>query len=316
MKKIAMLFPLIAGSCWGAGGIFVRTLKTAGFGNISIMCSRSLVSFCLLLIVLLLYDRSLLRIHLRDLPFFLSAAVNGYLLMNVCYNTSVGILTLTLASVLLCLCPIFVLLLGAVFFHEKITPVKVSCMLAAVVGCALISGVFDSHSELVWSSVGILTGLGSAFFNAIYTINSKQLTERNYHALTINIYVFAITTLILTPFADWNAIGAFVSAAPLKGSAFYFAQALVTSILPNFFYAFSIKYIDSGNAAILSCGAEPTAAMLLAALHRNSRAIRSFGSRAYHQRPDCSDKSVQNGIVDFFAPMPAMHGRRFARCFC
>lgn len=91
MKKIAMLFPLIAGSCWGAGGIFVRTLKTAGFGNISIMCSRSLVSFCLLLIVLLLYDRSLLRIHLRDLPFFLSAAVNGYLLMNVCYNTSVEI---------------------------------------------------------------------------------------------------------------------------------------------------------------------------------------------------------------------------------
>ena len=266
MKKIAMLFPLIAGSCWGAGGIFVRTLKTAGFGNISIMCSRSLVSFCLLLIVLLLYDRSLLRIHLRDLPFFLSAAVNGYLLMNVCHNTSVGILTLTLASVLLCLCPIFVLLLGTVFFHEKITPVKVSCMLAAVVGCALISGVFDSHSELVWSSVGILTGLGSAFFNAIYTINSKQLTERNYHALTINIYVFAITTLILTPFADWNAIGAFVSAAPLKGSAFYFAQALVTSILPNFFYAFSIKYIDSGNAAILSCGAEPTAAMLLGIL--------------------------------------------------
>ena len=266
MKKIAMLFPLIAGSCWGAGGIFVRTLKTAGFGNISIMCSRSLVSFCLLLIVLLLYDRSLLRIHLRDLPFFLSAAVNGYLLMNVCYNTSVGILTLTLASVLLCLCPIFVLLLGAVFFHEKITPVKVSCMLAAVVGCALISGVFDSHSELVWSSVGILTGLGSGLFNAFDNINSQQLPERNYHALTINIYVFAITTLILTPFADWNAIGAFVSAAPLKGSAFYFAQALVTSILPNFFYAFSIKYIDSGNAAILSCGAEPTAAMLLGIL--------------------------------------------------
>ena len=83
MKKFAMLLPLIAGSCWGAGGIFVRTLKTAGFGNLSIMCSRSLVSFCILLIVLLLYDRSLLRIHLRDLPVFLSAAINGYLLMNI-----------------------------------------------------------------------------------------------------------------------------------------------------------------------------------------------------------------------------------------
>lgn len=269
MKKFAMLLPLIAGSCWGAGGIFVRTLKTAGFGNLSIMCSRSLVSFCILLIVLLLYDRRLLRIHLRDLPVFLSAAINGYLLMNVCYNTSVGMLTLTLASVLLCLCPIFVLLLSAVFFHEKITPVKLSCMLAAVVGCALISGVFDTHTAFVWSTVGILTGLGSAFFNAVYTINSKQLTARSYHALTINIYIFAITTLILSPFADWNAIGAFVSAAPCKGAAFYLAQALVTSILPNFFYAASIKYIDSGNAAILSCGAEPTAAMLLGILLYN-----------------------------------------------
>ena len=283
MKKIAMLFPLIAGSCWGAGGIFVRTLKTAGFGNISIMCSRSLVSFCLLLIVLLLYDRSLLRIHLRDLPFFLSAAINGYLLMNVCYNTSVGILTLTLASVLLCLCPIFVLLLGAVFFHEKITPVKVSCMLAAVVGCALISGVFDSHSELVWSSVGILTGLGSAFFNAIYTINSKQLTERNYHALTINIYVFT-------------------------------GHLHFTEFFLRVFHQI-YRFRQRGDS-FLRRGTDRRYALRYPALHRNSRAIRSFGSRAYHQRPDCSDKSVQNGIVDFFAPMPAMHGRRFARCFC
>ena len=28
------------------------------------------------------------------------------------------------------------------------------------------------------------------------------------------------------------------------------------------------------------------------------------------------DKSVQNGACDSFAHMPAMHGRRFARCFC
>ena len=28
------------------------------------------------------------------------------------------------------------------------------------------------------------------------------------------------------------------------------------------------------------------------------------------------DKSAQNGTCDSFAHMPAMHGRRFARCFC
>lgn len=28
------------------------------------------------------------------------------------------------------------------------------------------------------------------------------------------------------------------------------------------------------------------------------------------------DKSVQNGIIDSFAHVPAIHGRHFARCFC
>ena len=269
MKKFAMLLPLIAGSCWGAGGIFVRTLKTAGFGNLSIMCSRSLVSFCILLIVLLLYDRSLLRIHLRDLPVFLSAAINGYLLMNICYNTSVGMLTLTLASVLLCLCPIFVLLLSAVFFHEKITLVKVSCMLAALTGCALLAGVFEKNSDIAWSFLGIATGLGSALFNAVYTLNSKQLTSAGYNALTINLYAFAFTSLVLAPFADWNMFVGYVASDPLNGSLVYLAQALVTSIMPNFLYTNAIQRIDSGNAAILSCGAEPVSAMIFGILLYN-----------------------------------------------
>ena len=183
MKKAAIFMPLAAGACWGASGIFVRTLRAADFNNITIMFSRAIVGFVLLFVFLMIHDRSLLRIRLCDLPVFLSAAINGYLLMNTCYNLTVESLTLSLASVLLGLCPIFVLLLGAVFFREKITPLKVSCMLTALCGCMLISGVFDSTSDVAWSIAGIATGLGSAFFNAIYTINSKQLTERKYDAL-------------------------------------------------------------------------------------------------------------------------------------
>ena len=266
MKKAAVFMPLAAGACWGASGIFVRTLRAADFNNITIMFSRAIVGVVLLFVFLMIHDRSLLRIRLCDLPVFLSAAINGYLLMNTCYNLTVESLTLSLASVLLGLCPIFVLLLGAVFFREKITPLKVSCMLTALCGCMLISGVFDGTSDVAWSIAGIVTGLGSAFFNAIYTINSKQLTERKYDVLTINLYVFMLTAACLLPFADLSMIVDFVcssSGGGTFGILFFLAQALITSVAPNYLYTTSIRYIDSSKAAILSCGAEPVSALIL-----------------------------------------------------
>ncbi len=269
MNKFAVLMPLIAGTCWGASGVFVRTLSAAGFNNITIMTSRAIVGSSLVFLFLFFYDRSLLKIRKRDIPLFLSLAVNGYLLMNTCYNLTVGELTLSLASILLGLCPIFVLLFGALFFHEKITLVKVSCMLAAITGCALIAGVFEKDSDVTWGFLGLLFGLGSAFFNAVYTLHSKQLTEKKYHTLTINLYAFFFTAVVLLPFADWNLLVGYVTSDPLNGSLVYLAQALVTSIMPNFLYTNAIQRIDSGNAAILSCGAEPVSAMIFGILLYN-----------------------------------------------
>ena len=269
MNRFAVLMPLAAGACWGASGIFVRTLSAAGFNTITVMLSRSITGSVLVFLFLLFYDRSLLKIQLRDIPLFLSLSINGYLLMNTCYNLTVARLTLSLASVLLGLCPIFVLFFGALFFHEKITLVKVSCMLAALTGCALLAGVFEKNSDIAWSFLGIATGLGSALFNAVYTLNSKQLTSAGYNALTINLYAFAFTSLVLAPFADWNMFVGYVASDPLNGSLVYLAQALVTSIMPNFLYTNAIQRIDSGNAAILSCGAEPVSAMIFGILLYN-----------------------------------------------
>lgn len=269
MNRLAFFLPLAAGVCWGASGIFVRTLSAAGFNSITIMFSRAITGAVLVFLFLLFYDRNLLKIHLKDVPLFLSLSINGYLLMNTCYNMAVSQLTLSLASILLGLCPIFVLLFGAIFFHEKITLVKVSCMLAALTGCALLSGMFEKSSETAWSILGMACGLGSAFFNAIYTLNSKQLTAKKYHALTINLYAFTLTALVLAPFAEWDTFTGYVAVSPVHGSVVYLAQALITSILPNYFYTSAIQRIDSGSASILSCGAEPVSAMIFGMLLYN-----------------------------------------------
>ena len=142
-------------------------------------------------------------------------------------------------------------------------------MLAAITGCALIAGVFEKDSDVTWGFLGLLFGLGSAFFNAVYTLHSKQLTEKKYHTLTINLYAFFFTAVVLLPFADWNLLVGYVTSDPLNGSLVYLAQALVTSIMPNFLYTNAIQRIDSGNAAILSCGAEPVSAMIFGILLYN-----------------------------------------------
>ena len=98
MNRFAVLMPLAAGACWGASGIFVRTLSAAGFNTITVMFSRSITGSVLVFLFLLFYDRSLLKIQLRDIPLFLSLSINGYLLMNTCYNLTVARLTLSLAS--------------------------------------------------------------------------------------------------------------------------------------------------------------------------------------------------------------------------
>ena len=102
MKRVAFLMPLIAGACWGSSGIFVRTLSAAGFNNITIMTSRAIVGSSLVFLFLFFYDKSLLKIKKRDIPIFLSLSINGYLLMNTCYNLTVNELTPDFRSAFRC----------------------------------------------------------------------------------------------------------------------------------------------------------------------------------------------------------------------
>ena len=65
MKYI--LSTVLAGVLWGIISIFVRTLSAAGLTSLQIMFLRGGLSAVLLLVFLLIKDRSLLKIRLRDL---------------------------------------------------------------------------------------------------------------------------------------------------------------------------------------------------------------------------------------------------------
>ena len=266
MRRLAILLPLIAGTCWGCTGIFVRTLDKAGFDNITITFSRVIVMVAILLVATWIYNRELFSIRKKDLWILAVIGINGFVLMNICYNISITTLSMSLASILLCTAPVFVIIFGRILFGEKITLLRVACMIGALVGCVLLSGIVESGA-LKWSVLGLTMGVISSMTNAAYTIALKEATDvRNIHPLTIQLYTAIIGLIILAPFTDYGTMVSFVAASPVKSSLFLLAHALVASLLPNLLYAVAFLFVDSSVASILASGAEPTAAMLVGLL--------------------------------------------------
>ena len=140
--------PVLAGVFWGSVGVFVRTLTDFGMDNYTVLGSRMAVAVVILFFVILFRDKSLFRIRIRDLGLFLGSRACGLVALNYCYNEAINQLTLSLAAVLLSLSPIFVMIMSAFLFHERITLKKIGCTALAIAGCVLVSGVLQSGG--VW----------------------------------------------------------------------------------------------------------------------------------------------------------------------
>ena len=172
MKKALYLMPVLAGIFWGSVGIFVRILTDFGMDNYTVLGSRMAVAVVILFFVILFRDKSLFRIRIRDLGLFLGSGACGLVALNYCYNEAINHLTLSLAAVLLSLSPIFVMIMSAVLFHERITLKKIGCTALAIAGCVLVSGVLQSGG--VWNLRGVFLGVCSAFCYGVYSVISKE----------------------------------------------------------------------------------------------------------------------------------------------
>lgn len=261
MKKLMSFFAIISGILWGSGGVFVRTLTKMGMDPYTIISTRVIVAVLIIFIGLMIYDKKCFKIRIKDIWIFIVAGMIGMFGINLCYNFAIRELTLSLAAVLLSMSPIFVLVLAAILFKEKITKKKVLCMILALTGCAFVSGVFENTSGMQWTVRGILIGLLSALFYAIYSLISKTAMKKGYHAFTITFYSLLTVLLVVLPLTDWKITFELVETGGAKMMLFMLIHSLCTSVLPYILFTLSLKYIDAGKASILAA-CEPIAAMI------------------------------------------------------
>ncbi|MCZ9885706.1 DMT family transporter [Brachyspira hyodysenteriae] len=271
MKKFIPILPILSGIFWGGGGIFIRRLMELNINSFTVVSSRVIVASIIFFICVFLYDRSLIKIKLKDLWIFVSAGILGILGLNICYNEAVKQLSLSLSAVLLSLSPIFVLIFANIFFKEKITVKKVICMILALLGCFFASGVLETNETMKWTYFGIFIGFMGAFFYGLYSIFSKLAIIKNYNTLTVTLYALISIAVISLPFTDWKALSNVVVENGSGMLVFMLFHSLCTSVFPYAFFTIALGHMDAGKASILASG-EPIAAMF-------------FGIFFYHEIP-------------------------------
>lgn len=260
MKKLYLILPILAGLMFGSSGIFVRTLTQNGIDPTTLLFLRFSIAIIPILIAILFTDKRLFKIDLKDLPLFLVCAI-CIVGLNLCYNESMNSIPLSLAATLLSIAPIFVLIFAYVLFREKITKRKLICMILAIIGCMLMTGVFESDIVNI-PLFGILSGVGAALFWAIYLMASKKSIESGNHTFTILFYSIILISIALIPFTDFGQISNFVNINPTWTILFLIIHSTFSFALPYIFSTVSLNYIDSGVSSILLSGAEPFAALI------------------------------------------------------
>lgn len=261
-KPFILILAVIAGAFWGSVGPFVRYMSARDIGSLTILASRVLVAALLLGIGMLVVNRSWLKIRFQDLWIFVVASLVGMLGLNTCYNEAINYVPLSLAAILLGLYPIFVMILAAIIFKERITRRKIFCMALALVGCVFASGLLES-GQTSFSPLGVAIGFASAIFYAFYSIMSKVAMQRGYNVFTVTFYALLIMGIALLPFTDWGALGRFVSDAPAQHIGFMIAHSACASVLPYILFTLSLRYADAGKTSILAAGMEPISALIL-----------------------------------------------------
>lgn len=230
MRKIYLILPILAGIMFGSSGIFVRTLTQNGIDECTLLFLRFSIAIIPILIAISLTDRKLFRIELSDLPLFLVCAV-CIMGINLFYNESMNTIPLSLAAVLLSLAPIYVLIIAYFLFGEKITSNKLICMMLAIFGCVLMTGLLETNLKSI-PLFGILSGIGAGLFWAFYLMASKKSIENGNHTYTILFYSIIFISIALIPFTNFSQITNFISINPTLVVLFLILHSTFSFALP------------------------------------------------------------------------------------
>jgi drug/metabolite transporter (DMT)-like permease len=159
------------------------------------------VALALLPVLGLLHPR-LLRVTRRDMIYLI---VYGLMLaiFNTLWTFAVALSGAAIATVLVYSSAGFTALLGRFLLRECLNGAKLLSIVLSLGGCLLVAGALDSavwHTGLTGAPLGILAGILSGLWYAIYSLMGRSAAQRGLNPWTTLFYTFGFAAIFLLVF--------------------------------------------------------------------------------------------------------------------
>ena len=261
MKKSASFFIVLASVIWASLGIFGTEMSKMGFSSMQITSLRVTGAAIFFILTLFFTDKSRFIIKTKDLWLFFAMGFGCVLSMSVLYFYTLVNTSMPVASILLYTSPIWVILISAIVFREKITWQKFIALICAFAGCVLVSLNGGQTGEIgIWFFVtGLLSGLAYGMYSILGTFALKK-----YHPYTVttDTFIFAAISswFVANPMETLSVAYEYTHKPTVI--AWMVLVGLITSYIPFMLYTIGLGKTSPGKAAVMAC-TDPLTSTLL-----------------------------------------------------
>jgi drug/metabolite transporter (DMT)-like permease len=195
-KSIRYLLILLAVVFWGTSFVATKTLLLE-IKPVTIIILRLIIASILLTFIAVSTKRNFsLNIKSHGWIFILALIAVFHLWIQV---TGLQYTTASNTGWIIGTAPIFMAIMGLIFYKEKITLIALSGILLAVAGLLILFGKGDITNIGFMENRGDLLVLGSAFTWGVYSTVNKKISL-SYSPLMTILYLFLMMAIIIIPF--------------------------------------------------------------------------------------------------------------------
>ena len=257
MKKYKLGL-IIAMLIWGSIGIFVRYID---FTSSQIALVRAIVGSIFLIVFSMISKEHLSKEKIKSNLLVLVACGIclgfNWIFLFQAYNYT----TISTATICYYLAPVIVMFLSPFLLKEKLTPVKVLCIVAAMIGMLCIVGI-DKSSMGGNNIVGIVYGLSAAcLYAGVVVLNKflKDISGRDSSVVELSVAaIFLIPYVIFTEKISLAGVSS-------KSIILLLIIGIVHTGIAYLIYFTVIQKLESQTVAIYSY-VDPISAIIMSAI--------------------------------------------------
>jgi drug/metabolite transporter (DMT)-like permease len=262
VKLAASLYAIMSISFWGVSFVSTKAVLDK-LDPYTLLVLRFGIG-ALFLLVLLVLKRYPLNIPLKYIPHLIVLGILGVFVHQVIQAAALLTINASAAGWIISFSPVFTVILSVFFLHEKMTVLKASGMIVAIIGVLLVTTASNQQSFQPSINVGYLLMILSTLNWAIYSVLLKRL-HIQLPSLVVTFYMCLIGFILTTPFLvrskGWEIMPSLTS---VEWAHLLFLGVFVSGVA-YWYWAKALEVLDASQVSVFLY-LEPVATLITAIL--------------------------------------------------